>query len=530
MSNAELIKQIKNLGQSTESALNGKELWISGVVGRFKEASERHPHDPLIRRLESVLEGKLKREGNLSTISQREMQNLYNEMSGSGNLELFREELGDLLIESGPSSVASHNPDFIKGLRADGEELNVANQHDVSALSALWSGDPSDRVLKSAFVESGRRGVEIELESLGFANPTVAVAAKDLNFVVYSAEIDNRKGRIPFLIPAEIKLGSVLMPSVFVAGDSFEDLNADNIKAYTDDHTSLGSASPKGVLDTLRRLTATVNGTKNVKEASMDNSFDDILPHGDAIFSSTLGHTDSSLNSINEIDDKVAQVEMPKALVGISDALVRETLAEAGLSYSRELVLAAKQVVSNELKVAGIAHDKLSIESEFSNGITIATNISGKGGKRRIEVPVEIVNEKVLMPGGFTSGAMAGKFNEEGLKSFANTADGAEFDPFLNDKYDMNFNELHRYAMKKAAYGNFAEATEVLSIISDKFGHEYHKMAHDDLMSLMRVGYQKDVKPLSAMEAFAKQASDAAQERASRINMTNNAMLFYPGE
>jgi len=382
---------------------------------------------------------------------------------------------------------------------------------------------------QSSFVESGRRGVEIELESLGFLNPNVEVAAKDPKFVVYAAEVDNRRGRIPFLIPAEIKLGSVLMPSIFVAGDGFKDLNQANLHSYVNDGAGVvAGVSPKAVLDTLNRLTNVSSGNLD-KHANYDNGgFEDIVPEGPAFFMSHIGHTDPSLNEISEIDDKVAQVPLPPALVGIGNSLISETLAEAGLSYSRELVLAAKQLVVNELKMANLTHDKVMIDSEFTGGVTLATNINGKGGKKRIEVPVEIVNERVLMPSSFTSGAMAGPFNEASLKSFANKIDGAEFDPFLSDKYDMNFNELHKLALRKAAYGDFIEATEILAIVSDKFGADFHKIAHDDLMSLMRVGYAEEEKPLTAMEQFAKEAEAAAKVRAERMSMMDNPMLFYP--
>jgi hypothetical protein len=167
---------------------------------------------------------------------------------------------------------------------------------------------------------------------------------------------------------------------------------------------------------------------KFTAQADYDNgTFEGILPQGPALYMSDIGHTDNSLNTQLPIDDRVEEVPLPKALKGLGESVIRETLVEAGLSYPRELVIAAKQLVANELKLANIIHDKIFVESEFTDGITIATNITGKGGKKRIEVPVEIANDKVLMPSGFTSGAMAGPFTEDSLKSFANKVDGADF-------------------------------------------------------------------------------------------------------
>lgn len=530
MSNIEILDKIKELGQQAASLLNGKEFFLGEVVNRFRTAASKYPHDQAIRTMQVGLEQKLGREGSVAIYSQASLQNMYDEVSGLGNREAFMEELGDLLLENRVTPVAHYNDDFVRGLRNNGEELEITNKDEVNTLASMWDEDPSARVVKSSFVESGRRGVEIELESLGFVNPTVEVAASDSNFVVYAAEVDNRRGRIPFMVPAEIKLGSVLMPSVFVAGDEFQDLTKVNLQTYVNDIGSVaGSATPKGVLDTLNRLTGNKE-SKLDKQASVSN-FDNVLPEGQMLFSTSfLGHTDQSLNEVNEIDVKAPEVPLPPALAGLGESVIRETLVEAGLSYSRDLVVAAKELVGNELKLANIPHDRIVIESEFTGGITVATNITGKGGKKRIEVPVEIANDQVLMPNSFTSGAMAGPFNETSLRSFANKVEGAEFDPFLSDKYDMNFNQLHTLALRKAAYGDFIEATEILSIVNDKFGPEYHKMAHDDLMGLMRIGYSEEEKPLTAMEKFTQTATKAAEERAERMAMSDNPMLFYPKE
>jgi len=530
MSNKELLDQIKDLAKQAETMLNGREYFLGDVVGRLQVAASKYPHDQAIRSMQRVLEQKLGKEGAITSINQTEVQSLYDDVSGLGNREAFKEELGDLLAEDRVSKVANYNDSHVRGLRDSGEQIEIANQADVSALEGLWSDEPGLNVVKSSFVENGRKGVAIELESLGFINPAVEIAAKNSNFVVYAAEVDTRNGRVPFMIPAEIKLGSVLMPSIFVSGNEFKDLNALNLKAYVNNVASVeGSSTPKGVLDTLNRITG-MEDTVSVQADYGNGEMSDIIPEGPAFFMDHIGHTDASLNDVREIDDKMAAVELPPALVGLGESLIRETLVEAGLSYPRDTVLSAKQLVSNELRMANIVHDTIVVDSEFAGGITLATNITGKGGKKRIDVPVEVISDQVLMPNSFTSGAMAGLFNEDSLRSFANKIDGEKFDPFLSDKYDMNFNDLHKTALNKAAYGDFIEATEILSIINDKFGHDFHKIAHDDLMDLMRVGYCEEAKPLTAMEQFAKEAAAAAEERAQRMSMSNNAMLFYPGE
>jgi hypothetical protein len=426
-------------------------------------------------------------------------------------------------LEDRVAKVASYNEGFVSGLRDSGQELQLVDDDKVNEFANLWRS-PDEQVAKSAFIDGGRRGIEIELQSLGFSQPTVEVAAKDNNFVVFAAEVGTRKGRVPFLVPAEIKSGSVLMPSVFVSGDEFKDLTLDNIKSHVISAEASKQVSPQAVLSTLNRLTGKTSNQNKVSVASDDGQMSFASPE---LFMDPLGFDQPVADIISDRADPVA---MPAELVGLSQDMIHETLVEAGLSFDRETVLAAKKVVSNELRLAKISHDTIKVASEFNGGITLVTNVSGRGGKKKIEVPVEVVNGYPLIPGSFTSGAFAASFDEAGLQSFANQAEGAAFDPFISDKYGMSFDQLHKMALRKAAYGDFIEATEVLTVINEKFGHDFHRIAHDDLIDLLKIGYGDEEKPMTAMERFAADASAKAKDKESQIRMTTNSMLFYPKE
>lgn len=513
--------EIKALADMAASLLGGKDYFLGDIASRLDKAATKHPHDQAIRTMQLALGTKVKKAGKMSVISQKDIQSLYDDVSGLGNRVHFQEELGDLLLEDRVNKVATYNNDYVGGLRDSGEQLELVSRDAVNEFENLWRA-PNEVQTKSAFIEGGRRGIEIELQALGFSQPTVEVTAKDDNFVVFAAEVSSRRGRVPFLIPAEIKLGSVLMPSVFVSGDEFKDLTTENVKSHINTVTKdQNHVSPQSVLATLNKLTGKTAAPK--KAVASDSSF--ISMNTPELFMAQKEPTAPSM-----IDDKVPAVKLPEALVGLGESLITETLVEAGLSFDRNIVLAAKQVVANELRLAKVAFDTIKVSSEFNGGITLATNVVGKGGKKKVEIPVEIVNGRPQIPGTFTSGAFAGSFDESGLAAFANQIEGAAFDPMLSDKISMSFNQLHKLALRKAAYGNFIEATEILSIINEKFGHDYHRVAHDDMMELLKIGFSEDTKPLTAMEKFTIDATAKAKDKESQIKMMDNAMLFYPKE
>lgn len=511
---------LRELIELAEKLTLGREFFTGQVVERLRQASEVYPYNQIIRAMELAFEGKLRKQGTSSIVSQKEIQECYDQVCGLGNKFQAREELKDLLLTSTAEVKANHeNLDHVLGLRGREEAFDYLPQEQVSELAGVLWNDPDHNVKKRSFLENGRRGIQIELESFGFSDAAVEVADHTEHFVIYTAEVDTPKGKFSFFIPAEIKAGSVLMPSVLVAGNEFLDLNPENIKLSSTNSSVKKSSSPKSIINTLNRLTnkATVSASSaEFKAPLVGQEF--FAPQ----FTETKGH--------NIIDVRAEAPPMPAALAGLTESSIKETLLEAGLSYPRDIVLRAKQVLSNELKLAQVPHDKINIQSEFNGGIILATNVAGRGGKKKIEVPMEIKNNEVLLPSHFTSGVFAAPWEEKALKAFAARTDGADFDSVLNYKYDMSFKDLHKFALKKAAYGDFIEATEALTIINDKFGAEYHRIAHNDLMDLLKAGYQEDDKPLSALDKFVIEASRKAQDKENHIKINANSMLLYPKE
>jgi hypothetical protein len=525
MSDKTTTNDIKQIREWAEEALNGKEFFVGTVADRLRQAAVHYPHDQAIRTLEAIMDKKFEKEGSLATISQTSLQDLYNQVSGLGKIDAFKEELGDLLYDNADPTVAHYNNDHISGLRGDGEALDLANAEQVGELSNLFAEGPDAEFHRSAFVDNGLRGVRLELLSMGFDNPAVEVAARDNNFVVFAAEVDTAMGRAPFLIPAEIKLGSVLLPSVFVSGNEFSDFTRENVLIHARDlREQTRTATPTAIISTLNKLANRAAG--QVKTAGIEES-------GDAIASTNLdspGLYSSFVEEAAAPDFSYAQIEVPEPLRELTSDFVQETLLEAGLSFNRDVVVKAKTMLSNELTGMGITHDKISIASEWAQGIIFATNIVGLGGKKTIEVPVEIVNDRtVLMPASFTSGTVVKAFSEEGLTSLAHTKEDGEFAAIFSDKRDMSFKELYNDTLRSAAYGNFVDVEESLAVIEDRFGAQFHRVAFEDLMELVRVGFNSDEgKPLDAIDAYIKEAADKIRLKEDHMKVSNSLLMLYP--
>lgn len=499
-----------HLKRMAEELLDGREFFISAVLHRVNEAVNAFPHDGAIRTTQLILEKRGAKSGSLGTISQREFQDIYRDVNGLGNKVAFRDMLGDLLFEEAIGSTAHYNNDFVSGLRGDADnQISMVDPNLTEELSGLFD-NATNKVASGSFIDNGRKGVKIELESMGF-NSSVDVVDKNDKFVIYAATFDTKKGSASILIPAEIKMGTVLMPSVFVSGRGLESLTKDKLLIHVE--ASQTDLHPRKVLEMLTQATGEVN-------QPLIYSDSDVMLSAPALLQN-LDDTDYSFISTK------ADVETPPALMHFTEMMARDVLSEAGLNVDPMLVARAKSIVAEELRGFGIPCRKVIVASEFAGGLTIAAQVSGPGGNKTIEVPVEIMGSQILMPSVFTSGVLAKPFDQENLRAFAMNRDEGTFSAQISDKNCLSFRDLHQLVLKSAAYGNFVEAEEALAVIAENYGDQYHKATFDDLMGVLDVGFGKEAKPTS-MEVFIKNAVERARDHESNIKMTSNLMYLHP--
>lgn len=508
------------LVRMAEEFLEGREFFVSAVLERVREASNAFPHDGAIRTAQLVLEKKASREGSLATMSQNDFQRLYTDVSGLGNTEVFRELLGDLLRQDGPSAVAHYNNELASSLRSSGTEVDLVDPDLAESFAGLF--DAPSNVVRGSFIDNGRKGVELELTSLGFLSPSVEVAAKNDQFVVYAAAIDSSNGRFAALVPAEIKMGTVLMPSVFVSGGHFVELNRSNLLSYAQEVAQVGAKDhPQKILEALTAAATQQDGMEKTASVQMDGN--SIVLAAPSIYQAQIED-----DRPTELELTPEVVSMPQELEHLTEGMIRDVLVEAGLSFDAPVIASAKNVISSELQGMGIPYGKISVASEFDSGILISATLKGLGGAKTIDVPVEIVNGQPLMPSVFTSGVVAKPFEERELKAFAMGSEGT-FNAIMSDKYGMTFPELHKFALKNAAFGNFVEVEESLAVIAERFGDQYHKFAFDDLMGLLNAGFNEE-QPAESVDRYLKEAMDKARDQESNIKMSGNLLYLYPEE
>lgn len=501
------FKEILELGKVAEQILNGKEYFVGSLADRLASAAKVYPHDQAIRSMHRILSNKFA-ENSLATMNQREFQDVYNELSSLGNSENFKDELGDLLYDDPVAPVTTY-----KTSQTGDEPIALANQDLVKEYNQIF--DAHDPSYVSSYIENGRSGIQMELDSMGLDHVSVSVAAKDNNFVIFSADVTTTEGRASFLIPAEIKSKAVLLPSVFVAGGEFVDFNKSNIVSYAAQAKNLKLSSPNSVLQTLNKLAGIAPVTYS------GDAFDSVQLESPGLYSEMVSESEQDLPI-----DAVHIAEMPSELKGLSDSLISETLVEAGVSFGRDLVVKAKQMLESELSGLGVSFDKITVASEWDSGINFATNIVTKSGKKTIQMPVEIIGQAVLMPSSFTSGPIVKAFNEKDLHAFAYSENNGDYQAVFSDKSSYAYNDLYADTLKKAAMGNFIEVEENLMVIADRFGPELHKIAFNDLTELMSMRYSEK-EEVDDLEKYIKEASEKAKLQEDTIKLSNKLLYLY---
>jgi len=508
------LAQLLSLAQQVTS---GKEYFLSTVLARLDDASTALPYDSAVRTAQLVVRKRLEKQGSMATISQRDFQVIYDEVCALGNKSAFRELLGDLLITASPESVANYNSEFTAGRRDSDDILDIADPELVSEFYSIWGGDGSAAANKS--VNAGRDGLQFQFASMGFGNPTIDIVGQTEDIVMFAVQADSPIGRFTTYIPSEISQGHVLMPSVFASDKGFSDLTKDNLLAYAMDvfEGRIKVASPNRLFAGLAAVAAQSRPQAVIKTASGENI---------AIDAPTLYQT------VNDYESEVLDMpermhDLPQPLVSLLSGDIRDALVESGLSHDKNIILTAKSVVSNEMKAAGLRVERITFDSEFEGGLVVSANIVGSGGKKTIQVPIEVTAGQVLMPSVFTSGTAVESFDVQSLRRFASASDVGVFNSAFSNKSGWSYNDLYSYIIKSAAYGNFVEAEDALGVIAEVYGPDFHRAAFIDLSDVLSAAASPNTQ-VDEVELMIAEASARARNTEDRIKMSSTLMYLIP--
>jgi hypothetical protein len=309
------------------------------------------------------------------------------------------------------------------------------------------------------------------------------------------------------------------MPSVFASDEGFSDLTKDNLLSYARKLVS-GSAKLASSQKLLAGLTAAAAANRPAQTVK--------LASGDEIAISSPTLYQSVNDNINSYDYSEPLQDMPDPLVGLLSGDVRDAVVEAGLSHDKSAVITAKTVVGDQIRSAGLRVERLSVDSEFDGGFVISANIVGSGGKKTIQVPVEIISGQVLLPSVFTSGTSVEAFDLASLRKFASSSDVGVFNAAFSSKSGWAYRDLYSHAIKSAAYGNFVEAEDAMAVIAEQYGPDFHRAAFRDLSDTLSNAANKDGSASTSIEQMIAEAGERARNAEDRIKMSSTLMYLIP--
>ena len=486
---------VGELAKLAQKLLKGQEFMLHDVYRQTREAYEKFPEDPVIRQVAFTIEKMAEKSSSISTISQADLSEIYNNFVRLSNDSKFRVALGHLLLEDKPTS-QNYNPDYSKLNRvdADNSALNTNDFVDknlVGALDVAFGGSSSVKAYDQKLAELGKEFVELELTSLGFKQPHVEVMGGDENTLVYGSHFDTTNGLVTVAIPIDLQNGKLVLPSTFVADDHLEELNSTSINKFINAKSSIKDFSTPKVKDILVAVGILTGRNKVASQdefSTVKNEFKD----GDSIQLSVPSlFVDRKYEDPRpDIDTKV-QVEMPKELAHLAQDFENDVL-EAASAFGRKAIGEGKEIVSRELVAAGFKNAQVRFGSESNDSVIYLAAINTPKGPVTIEVPIEMVqaqNKYVpLIPTYFAYDGLIEDFTPHKLQRFAINLPSPSTKNVVayTASYSyMTLPELKDEILKAASENDYVTCETILSHVEEKFSEEDHKNAIADYQYLL---------------------------------------------
>lgn len=487
LAKGELIKQQK-----------GQEFLLGDVANITRQAYEKYIDDPVINQFAYVIEQMVDKRGNSALISQAEMTDVYNNLVRlSGNTK-FRDVLGIFLLTHPTTKTASYPNDFVRMNRVDAENSQLSTNDFIDskladALSRAFGGKPETKAYNTKAAEIGKGYVEVELQAIGYKRPRVELIGGDAFTLVYAAHIDTPKGIVSVAIPIEMSSGKLLLPSVFVADDRFEELTAQKFQSFVERKSVNGDfsvPSVDGITKAVKMLTGIEKTASREEFSASLNSFEasEFKERGDMISLSTpeLFSDKHSLPEPKPYIDTTAKAEMPKELAHLAHDFENDLL-EAASAFGKNIVQAGKRMVLSELSATGFKNTQIRFGSEDSSSVIYLAAIHTPTGPVEIEIPVEMHvkadgTHTPLAPSYFAYDGLIEDFTPEKLQRFAirrpQPSTGQKI--YSTAHSYMTLPELRDEVVKAAMQKDYVSAEMILGTIQERFDEEAYKNAIAD--------------------------------------------------
>lgn len=457
----------------------GKHYKIGDLNTRLRQVAEENPQDVVIRSIASIVE-KAYHKNPVALVSQGDIDKLYNELVGlNAGGTRFREVLGDLLLSNIPTRDVT-NADYTNSVRnpeTEGMEYDV-DKEVKSGLDQLFQigADKYNPQLAA----NAKQKVELELRTLGFDNSRVRLAGGNARFLIFAADLDTNRGAIRIYVPAEAT--GTKFPSIFVAGDRFENLTTTDLRAHLEEASYRSNRPPK-VSSILHSLDLAIKANQ---ENVSDEDFSKIasaMPQengsegvsGPGLFANLPDQKDN----IKDIEIPVTPV--PKELKVVASDL-EESVMEAAVGYPQAAVRLAKKMIIVELGSMGFKGSQVRVAAATHDGFICEATLNTPRGKFNIEIPIEMSGNAPLLPSVFAKNDYVAKFNAANLHALAMQEAGSANVSVTRDSelYGMSFYELRDVIIRAAASRDFDRCDEVMEIISQRFDKDAYRSAVAD--------------------------------------------------
>lgn len=478
------FSSLKMQAELALSKLEGKRYIVSDLNARLQKAATENPQDTVITAMARVVEQvNSKNPGKI--VSQAEVEQLYNELIGLNVTGTkFREVLGDLLLSETTS--VQPNEDYIQGMRDDPNRGEIDFDSDPAikeGLDVLFTPQ-SDRYDPQC-AAAAKEKVELELRSLGFDNTRVRLAGGDSRFVVFAADLDTNRGSVRIFIPADAS--GKQLPSVFVAGQRFEELSIPTLNAYLSEAASRTNRLPdvSAILNSLNVLTG------NVKTTMPTDNFSKVaskLPDANGSEGLSAPGTFASLldesKNIGEVE--IPLTPTPEPLKALASE-IEENVLEASVGYPQAAVRMTKRMLIAELGSMGFKGAQVKIAATAPDGFICEATINTPKGKTTIEIPIEMRGHAPLLPTVFAKDDYVADFNASNLHAFAKSdiVAGGLISRYDSDLNGMNLAQLKDRIIKAALNEDYDVCDEAISVIGEKFDTETFRNVIADYHQLL---------------------------------------------
>jgi len=477
------MTNINNIKSEAERLLKelqrGNEYIIAEVDNRMRQAVAEYPRDTVIRAVAGVIE-KMADSDPSRVISQGEIGDIYNNLIGLNSNTQFREALGDFL-NTKIEKTSTTNKEFISKNRDTQEgSLDVLAGVD-NELKILFeqSEDKYDRDK----IAPAKHRVESELSMNGFNRTRTKFAGGNSKFLVFSSDLDTNRGAVRVYVPCEAETDS--LPSVFVAGDQFMELNASNIQNHIIESANFRTQLPPvhAILHSLDLLTS--QAEKTMPKDEFDKIAGNIPTSKDMPLSapSLLGQMPEG-KPVGMIE--MPRVETPEPLKILANDL-EEQMVETALDFPLVSVRTAKKMLVAEINAMGFSGTQVKIAAPTQDGFICEAIINSPSGKVSIEVPIEMKQNRPLMPSVFAKNDQIFDFDEGSVKAFVSK--GSNRDTYINrdnQLLDVDISKLRDLLVKSAIDKDFGTCDEILAVASERFDAVTYKNLITDFNSILK--------------------------------------------